>query len=580
MTALDGFEMDSNVGRDVLSTASAFGSVPKAIAEYVANSIGNGEEGQRVNVTVSRRHAYRGLRIVIADNARGMDDKDLLRFFSMHAENEARRRGRSTGGRFGTGKAAAFGIGTALQVETCRNGHHWVVLLDKSQIEAAARASRRPRPQVLVDGEPTTDANGTTIIIDGVVKTADGPKIIQWLRRRPGRALNAHNVVVDGTRAVVEEPAARRTWEFPSADAPEHVQAVIGTDVICTVKAAVQQRVEESIQGIWVESKGFPVAQLAATGDQAARIFGHCEVPALEDDESTPSPYNDTRDLSLNEENRTAGPLLEWLRACLATVLTELAAEERELRRRAQDAALRNAASRMEAVLNRHFQGEFRKPRNSVGELGSQIKGVIPDENGHWVRPGNGFTGYEIPASTPRETTDEETETKPITDEPSTEPKAPTRLMPQPHEHDPFGEGRGESVSQNEEPRRRRRSGGFKIDFENVGQSAPRSRYLESELLILVNLDHPELAAAHKDGDTPLFRMLAFEAAAQEYSYATAYVRIEEDASMDASDIVEYVRATMDSLTRDIADVVSDLTTISLLPMAPLAATARAALAG
>src|SRR5712691_1752677 len=152
MTALDGFEMDSNVGRDVLSTASAFGSVPKAVAEYVANSIGNGEEGQRVNVTVSKRRAYGRLRLAITDDARGMDDNDLRRFFSMHAENEARRRGRSTGGRFGTGKAAAFGVGTSLQVETCRNGRRWVVRLDKSEIEAAARVNRRPRPQILVNG--------------------------------------------------------------------------------------------------------------------------------------------------------------------------------------------------------------------------------------------------------------------------------------------------------------------------------------------------------------------------------------------------------------------------------------------
>jgi len=574
MTALDGFEMDSNVGRDVLSTASSFGSVPKAVAEYVANSIGNGEEGQRVNVTVSKSRYGGRLRLVIADDARGMDDIDLRRFFSMHAENEARRRGRSTGGRFGTGKAAAFGIGTSLQVETCRKGRRWVVRLDKSEIEAAARANRRPRPQILVNGEPTNDANGTTIIISGLTKAADAPKIIQWLRRRSGRALAAHNVMVEGTRAVVEEPAARRTWQFSSADARVPVQAVIGADVVCTVKAAVQQRVEESIQGIWVESKGFPVAQLAATGDQAARIFGDCEVPALEDDESTPSPYNDTRDLSLNEDNRTAGPLPEWLRACLVTVVTELAAEERELRRRAQDAALRKAATRMEAVLNRHFQGEFRKPRNPLGELGSKITDLDPDENGNLVRPGDGFAGYDVPPSAPREEEERQPEREPVTDESTKEPEPPTELIPQPRERDPFGEGRGDPISQNEEPRRRRRSGGFKIDFEDAGQSAPRSRYLESELLILVNLDHPELAAAYKDGDTPLFRMLAFEASAQEYSYATAYVRIEEDASIDASDIVEYVRATMESLTRDVADVVGDLTTISLLPMAPLAATA------
>ena len=108
-----------------------------------------------------------------------------------------------------------------------------------------------------------------------------------------------------------------------------------------------------------------------------------------------------------------------------------------------------------------------------------------------------------------------------------------------------------------------------------VAQAAPRSRYLESELLILVNLDHPELAAAHKDGDTPLFRMLAFEAAAQEYAFATAYVRIDDDASIDPSDIVEYVRATMESLTRDVADVVGDLATMPVVrSTAPAAATA------
>src|SRR5205807_7110992 len=123
---------------------------------------------------------------------------------------------------------------------------------------------------------------------------------------------------------------------------------------------------------------------------------GDCEVPALEDDESTPSPYNDTRDLSLNEDNRTAGPLLEWLRACLVTVVAELAAEERELRRRAQDAALRKAATRMEAVLNRHFQGEFRKSRTRQGDVGTRSATLTPDDAGELIRTGDGFASYDI----------------------------------------------------------------------------------------------------------------------------------------------------------------------------------------
>jgi hypothetical protein len=66
--------------------------------------------------------------------------------------------------------------------------------------------------------------------------------------------------------------------------------------------------------------------------------------------------------------------------------------------------------------------------------------------------------------------------------------------------------------------------------------------------------------------------MLAFEAAAQEYSFATANVRIEED-NIDPFDTVQYIRTTMESLTRDVADVIGDLTTIPLVAMTPVAAT-------
>ncbi|HUZ88300.1 MAG TPA: ATP-binding protein [Candidatus Acidoferrales bacterium] len=571
MGSLDGLEMDSNVGRDVLSTASSFGTLPKAVAEYVANSIGNGEDGQHVNVKVTKRRSYGSLRMVIEDDACGMDDNDLRRFFSMHAENEARRQGRATGGRFGTGKTAAFGVGESLQVETRRYGHKWVVRLEKSEIIAAAKEKRAPKPDVQVDGVATDEPNGTTIIIDRLTKSADAPKIIQWLRRRSGRALNAHNVVVEGDRAVVEEPNSRRTWEFRSAKAEPDIQAAIGADVVCTISSAVQQRVDDSIQGVTVTSLEFPVAQVLAVGDHASRIFGHCEVPALEADDSTPSPYLDTRDYILNEDNRTAGPLLTWLRECLVRVVADIAADERDRRRRAQDAALRNAASRMEAVLNRHFQGEFRKPRNPVGDVGTKIIGVVPNDHGDLVRPGEGFTGYDIPEREPRleDSTSEQTTPRSgpeLVPEPGEEP------IPRLRDRDPFGNGRGEGQAQTHETRRRRPTGGFKIAFENATEIAPRSRYLESELMILVNLDHPEMAAAHREGDTPLFRMLTFEAAALEYCYATAYVRMDEDASIDPSDIVEYVRTTIDDLTRDVSEVVGDLTTIPMLGLATAAA--------
>ncbi len=72
-----------------------------------------------------------------------------------------------------------------------------------------------------------------------------------------------------------------------------------------------------------------------------------------------------------------------------------------------------------------------------------------------------------------------------------TRTKPTAEPVPRPREREPFGEGRGEPLGQNEEPTRRRRSGGFKIAFEKNTEGAPRSRYLQSQLLILVNLAQP-----------------------------------------------------------------------------------------
>jgi hypothetical protein len=559
MAPLEGFEMESNVARDVLSTASSFGSLPKVIAEYVTNSIDARINGHPVTVRITKSRYGGRTRIAISDNASGMDDEDLRRFFFMHAENEARRRGRRTRGRFGTGKAAAFGIGTSLQVETRRSGKQWRVRLEKDELEDAVVENRKPRPDVLVDGETTAKSNGTDIIIDGISRTVDERRIAGELRKRLGRQLDAHPVTLFNSRVLMVEPRPVREWPpFPSADHP--VASVIGHNVVCTLSAAATS-VDDAIRGVIVTANDFPVAQIEAAGDYGLRLFGHCEVPALEADDSTPGPYTDARDLTLNEDNATAGPLAAWIRECLASATAELAGEERERRRRAQDEALRSAASKMEAVLNRHYQGEFRRTRSRAGDVGNRPESVVIDTEGEFVQPNlDGTAGYVI---TPSEPPGETNIPTPSDGESAQSPQPPG--LGRPREHDPFGEGRGVTVMPERDRPPRRRAGGFTILWDNAGPEAPRSNYIESELTILINLDHPEIAAAYSAGDSsPLFRMLVFEAAAQEYSYATAYQQLEDDRSMDAADALQYVRQTLDLLTRDVAEIVADL---NWLPM-------------
>lgn len=554
MAPLDGFEMESNVARDVLGTAGSFGSLPKVVAEYVTNSIDARVNGTPVTVTISKGRYGGKTRITISDDASGMNDEDLRRFFFMHAENAARRGGRKVRGRFGTGKAAAFGIGTSLQIETRQNGRQWRVRLDKDELGAAVEENRKPKPEVLVDGDPTSKPNGTDIYIDGITRQVDERRIASELRKRLGRQLDAHPVVLFNTRVVTVEPRSVRDWAFPSAD--HAVGTVVGPDVECIVKAA-STAVDDAIRGVVITANDFPVAQLALVGDYGARIFGRCDVPALEDDDTVPGPYTDARDMALNEDNVTAGSLAAWIRECLATVTSELSAEERERRAAARDQALRNAASKMEAVLNRHYQGEFHRTRSRAGDVGTRPSPVTIDPDGDVVVPNpDGTSGYGVPPGEPRPVDDPPVPPPP----PDTPEDNPTDSGSRPREHDPLGDGRGDSATTDKPTPKRRPSGGFSIEWDNAGKDAPRSNYIESELTILINLDHPEIAAAYSAGDTsPLFRMLVFEAAAQEYCYATAYQQLEEDPSMDGSDTVQYVRTTIDLLTRDVADVVADL---------------------
>lgn len=566
MSGLDDLIMRSNVARDVLNTSQSFGSVQKMIPEYVTNATDNPDDDRpSVRVEIARRQLPGGRhRIVVKDNARGMSAEDLHLFFTMHAENSARRRGQRARGRFGTGKSAAFGVGaTALQLRTRRNGRLTEVRLERSELEAAAREDRPPQPTVLVADEPTDEDNGTDVVIDGVNKPVHPGRIAAELRRTLGRHLDRHEIVLFGERLFTEEPPVTLERRFTSNEIPE-IEAVVG-DVECVVKASLGSIGDETMRGVLITSGEFPVGQVMATGEYLNRLFGSCEVPALDTDTSSPGPFSDARDLRLNEDNRVAGPLVAWIRECLQEVGDELRRDERERRRRARDEQLDRAATRMEDVLNEHYRGEFRRSRSAHGDIGGGSEatdlgeaGVPADGDGTHVIPDpHGRAGF-----TPEEGSQGGGPAADVLPEDIPSPSIPDAAPDagRPVERDPLGQGRGHPVSPEQSlRRRRRRRGGFAIDFEELGEEAPRSQYREESLTIVLNLDHPEFKAAHAGGDNPMFRMLAFEVAAQEYAFAVAYQLIDEDDSMDAFDILQEVRRFMTELTRSVASIVEDL---------------------
>src|SRR5438046_1035076 len=128
-------KLTSHVGRDLLASAAAFKTEEAVVWEYVVNSLQYVDDGvaPKVNVIVMQKEK----RSEIGDNGRGMTDADLRTFFTMHAKNIDRIRGRLGRGKFGTGKSAAFGIARTLTVDTRQNGIRNKVVLNREAVDAS-----------------------------------------------------------------------------------------------------------------------------------------------------------------------------------------------------------------------------------------------------------------------------------------------------------------------------------------------------------------------------------------------------------------------------------------------------------
>lgn len=88
------------------------------------------------------------------------------------------------------------------------------------------------------------------------------------------------------------------------------------------------------------------------------------------------------------------------------------------------------------------------------------------------------------------------------------------------------------------EGRRPRPRGGFSVDFRNLGVDEDRSVYDANNMTIIINKDHPVIAAAlTNDGIESLsLRRLAYEVAFSEYAIALSYEMVNRDPAMPADD--------------------------------------------
>lgn len=536
----------SHVGRDLLASAALFKTEAAAVWEYVANGLEYVERGTPPVVSVAVNTKDRT--ITVTDNGRGMSDEDLQHYFTMHGENRDRRAGRPGRGKFGTGKSAAFGIARRLRIQTVHDGLYNEVLLTRAAIDQSD-GTAIPIEWV-VSNRPTDAPNGTTVTIDGsLLDRIDAASIIQYVERHLG-AFPGAQVAVNSHVCEYREPQVANAYTFT----PSEKQAAAIGQVTLTIKVA-QAPLEPLQQGVTVTAGAGNVVGIERAGLERKEfgnyLFGDVDVPKLEEPCDI-MPYDPTRNLELNPNHPVVRVLLGFIGAKMEEVRGELVKREQDRRSSAQAKALEQESAKIAELLNKDFRDQELRLREiqravrrasagpapasgsggSDGEgeqrfaAGTQQPGTRASANGSGgARPGagNGGTNLGGSAGTP----------DPAGVDPLSATNKAGKAKPAPAQ------------------------GGFAVEYRPLGVDEERSRYDHESMTILINPDHPVLAAALEKGgvNDVAFRRLSYEIAFSEYAIAMGYEKAIEDPEMPADDLLYEVRSTLNRIARAAANL-------------------------
>jgi hypothetical protein len=513
----------SHVSRDLLQNAAYFNALPKAVAEYVTNAIDSALPGTRIRCEVEVAPGE----VVVTDDGSGMTYAELSNFFQMHGENVQRKRGRSVRGKFGTGKSAAFGIATALQVETVKDGKRSVVELQRRDVESARDGQPIPVRLGAVDQPVPDRPSGTIIRIRGLLVEDPDPVAVQvYLEKLLGRHLRTHRVRVNGHPCRYRPPKAGLTFEFKP---PEAVAAVIGR-ARCTLSVSPDELGRDD-NTIAVLCHGFLHAATLAGRSRAPLVeylFGEVEVPALDDDPGPVPPFDNTRSLALNSQNPRVQALEAWLGECIDEVLAKLVEREKRRQKAREARLLRRVAGSIKTFLDQDFLAiqeslpwaslpAARKPGPQpgadAGQDGRTPAGRPSGKHPSLVKRGLRWLRRLLRGRSRREAA----------------PARPPRGLP---------------VE-------------FAIRYVRDGAKAARAAYDPVEGLITLNRDHPQLRTAEREAgiESSTYKMLCYDIAFTEYALAVADNLARQAAAYHQElDTSELVQKILDRLGRRAAD--------------------------
>jgi hypothetical protein len=547
MSATSKLIVKSHIARDLLQSAGLFKTDKLVVWEYVSNGLQYVGAGTNPVVKVSLDS--RKKRISIQDNGRGMDWSGLQNFFVMHGENLDRKEGRPGRGLFGTGKSAVFGIAEVLRITTVRNSKRSQVELKRSSIEAMTSGNEIP-VEIHESEIPVSTPSGTLIEIEGVhLRSLNQAGIIHFIERHLAHWPKNAAVFVNNHECEFNEPPVASEFRFT----PEGAALEKLGDVELVIKVS-KSFLDDELRGVSVFSKdNWHETTLGGSEgrEMSQYIFGEIDVPALDDDKSPIAPFNVSRSMQLNPENDVVRAIHAFVGSKVEEVRRSLVEADKKRKAEEDTKKLAEQASEIARVINEDFEAF----RQRVVKIRAKTRGpnLSQDDQGGDDLGDDLIFGSDVPAIETAPTGSPGRNGLPKEDEVLPTPGIPPFNPSVEAAENAEAKGRLASGTNS----RRRPSGGFRVEFKEMGEGFDRALYIEAEQAIHINLEHPQIAAAKGNYsiEDPSFKRLAYEVAFSEYAIAIAQLKIKSGDCFDLTDPIVEIREALNRITRKAASL-------------------------
>ena len=534
--------MKTNIGKNFLQLSALFTTAAASVWEYVSNSLEyrDAPDGTLITVDIDNKKKT----VTISDNGNGMNEKELESFFTTAGENLARKGKQASWmkrGKNGTGKAAAFGIGDELTVETVQGGVKNKYKLTRKMLEKCDDdGSVEPEP--LIINQTTNENNGTKIKVTGLNRKIYNNEVINKIEREISHLRNYDIKIsvndyvcefqqLDIVKTIIFESSGAVKERYGEFEVKVNVSRVplqendVGIKILCN----------KNIIGL--EDCGI------SKNECGNLITGEVDIPKLEQPIDGISPDNQVRDQKLNQNHKGVKELIFFLGPKLEEIRKKLAEEKAEERNTAQSKKLTKITNDLAASLNKEWNRSQRQLDEIRVGTNSRNSNSVYFEVGDDSNIEAIIEGTEVGAEA---TTD-------IKDDRENNTSSSGGETNEILNKDDGADTGGQIVSGQKVIKK---TAGFSVQHEYLGEDEHRSAYRKNELRIVINMDHPSVKAClnscNGDVDNISFKRLIFEIAFREFEHALAEEMIVGNDNYPPKDLLFEMRAKYDKLARSI----------------------------